>query len=105
MKCLLASFKILTNLFLQFYFLKLGHLKKNNSKYYSGDCKRMSVSSFLSYMIGYFLQCQSRLSEQFRESKAAFGTTFRITGDYPKSQNKPPEKGYWKDFQIKRVIL
>jgi hypothetical protein len=46
-----------------------------------------------------FLQCTChiRLSEQFSESQAAFGTTFRVTGGY--LGNKLPEEGYLGDFQ------
>jgi hypothetical protein len=100
-KRLLASFKILNNLFLQFNFLKLRHLKKKIILNIIPEIAKECLFRLFFPMIGYFLQCtcQSRLSEQFRESQAAFGTTFRITGNYPKSQNKPPEEGYWKDFQ------
>ncbi len=39
----------------------------------------------------------SRLSQQLSGSKAAFGTTFIVTGSYRKAR-KGPEEGYWKDF-------
>jgi hypothetical protein len=50
----------------------------------------MSVPAFLFY---------DWLFSPMYMSEPAFGTISRITGDYPKSQNKPPEEGYWKDFQ------
>ncbi len=44
-------------------------------------------SGFLLMIMVDFLQrmCQSRLSEQFSELQAAFGTTFRVTGGYLKA--------------------
>jgi hypothetical protein len=102
MKCLLASLKHL--LFVSkactlFILNKgVGHFQKLIKNIIPESGKRMSVPTFLSCdLIGYFLQrtCQSRLSEQFLESPAAFGTPFRLTEGYPKSQNKLPEEGYW----------
>ncbi len=45
--------------------------------------------------------CHSRLSEQFLESQAAFGTTFRQSLAAPDtdSRDKLPEEGDWQDFQ------
>jgi hypothetical protein len=50
------------------------------------------------YLPGYI---HGRLSEQFSESRAAFGTTFRVTGGF-RTAEKPPEEDYWMDFKISK---
>ncbi len=56
------------------------------------------LSVMVDYLPGYI---HGRLSEQFSESRAAFGTTFRVTGGF-RTAEKPPEEDYWMDFKISK---